>query len=227
MPLTTTHSVEDAIRSRHSVRAFLDKPVAPEQIRKLLDVARLAPSGVNMQPWQVSVVSGETKRKLEAAMLNQFQAGERGQMQYHYYPKEWVAPYKQRRIETGKRLYAALGIERQEKARQLAQWAANYRGFDAPVVLYFWIDDCLETGSYFDYGMFVENLMLLAVASGLATCPQGALGEYHEIVRETLGYTPDKILIGGMAIGYEDLDHPVNRFRTEREPVEGFTRFFD
>lgn len=223
--MTTT--VSQAIQQRHSTRAFLDRTIEQSVIHRILDTARFAPSGVNMQPWQVSVTTGETKRRLESAMLEKFEAGERGQMQYHYYPQKWIAPYKQRRVETGKRLYGALNIGRQEKEKQLRQWAANYRGFDAPVVLYFWIDDVLETGSYLDYGMFIENIMLLAIEEGLATCPQGALGEYHEIVRQKLDVPKNKILLGGMAIGYKDPDHPVNQYRTEREPVEAFTHFFD
>lgn len=219
-------TVTDAIHARHSTRAFLEKAVAMETIQQILDTARFAPSGVNTQPWQVAVVTGQTKTELQNKMLAQFEAGERGKMQYDYYPKEWVAPFKQRRIETGKKLYGALKIDRSEKEKQLAQWAANYRAFDAPVALYFFIDKHLETGSYFDYGMFVDNIMLLAIEAGLATCPQGALGEYPDIVAEQLGYQ-EQILLGGMAMGYEDTEHPVNQYRTERASVESFTQFFE
>ncbi|WP_319381082.1 nitroreductase [Thiomicrorhabdus sp.] len=220
-------NVYQAITQRHSVRAFLNKPVAQEQIRRILEAARFAPSGVNTQPWQVAVVSGATKQRLQNAMLKKFAAGERGKMDYAYYPNEWKIPYKQRRVETGKQLYGALQIDRKNKAGQKAQWAANYRGFDAPVTLYFFMDDCLQTGSFFDYGMFVENIMLLAQEEGLATCPQGALGEYPDLVRRELGYDRNKLLICGMALGYEDKEHPVNQYRTEREKVDDFTRFFD
>lgn len=220
-------AVHQAIQQRHSVRAFLNRPVEKETIHKILECARWAPSGVNMQPWQVSVLSGESKQRLQQAMLDKFQAGERGKMDYSYYPDEWKAPYKLRRVETGKRLYGSLQIERKDKERQMAQWAVNYRAFDAPVMLLFWLDDCLQTGSYLDYGMFLQNIMLLAIEEGLATCPQGALGEYPEIARKELGYGDDKILLGGMALGYEDSSHPVNQYRTDREPVEIFTRFFE
>lgn len=221
-----TQTVSDAIQARHASRAFLDKAVDEQQIYQILDLARRAPSGVNTQPWQVSVVSGHTKQTLETQMLTQFNAGRRGKMQYQYYPKTWVPPYKQRRVETGKKLYGALNIAREDKEKQRQQWAANYRGFDAPLVLFFWMDNVLETGSYLDYGMFLQNIMLLATEHGLATCPQGALGEYPDIVRQALEVPADKILIGGMAIGYEDTSHPVNQYRTEREPVENFTRFY-
>lgn len=220
-------SVSQAIEQRHSVRAFLEQPVEKTTIQRILDKARFAPSGVNTQPWQVAVVSGETKRRLQNAMQDRFAAGERGQMDYAYYPDEWHPPYKQRRVATGKQLYSALKIERGDKAGQAAQWAANYRSFDAPIALYFFMDRNMQNGSFFDYGMFVQNIMLLAIEEGLATCPQGALGEYPDIVREQLGYSEDKLLLGGMALGYEDKNHPVNQYRTEREPVEAFTQFFD
>ncbi|WP_371811879.1 nitroreductase [Thiomicrorhabdus sp. 6S3-12] len=220
-------SVSQAITQRHSVRAFLDQPVDNAIVQRILDAARYAPSGVNTQPWQVAVVSGETKLRLQNAMLDKFSAGERGKMDYAYYPDEWKGAYKLRRVQTGKQLYGALKIERHDKAGQMAQWAANYRSFDAPVALYFFMDKNLQTGSFFDYGMFVQNIMLLALEEGLGTCPQGALGEYPDIIREQLGYGDDKLLLGGMALGYENTDHPVNQYRTEREPVEAFTRYFE
>lgn len=220
-------SVSDAIEQRHSVRAFLPKTVPMETVHAILDKARLAPSGVNIQPWQVAVVSGNTKIELQNKMLAAFENRETEAMDYQYYPKNWEAPFKQRRVETGKQLYAALKIEREDKSARLAQWAANYRSFDAPISLFFFIDASLETGSYFDYGMFVENIMLLAIEHGLATCPQGALGEFPSIVKSTLGYDDNNLLLGGMALGYEDTTHPVNQYRTGREAMESFTRFFD
>jgi len=220
-------TVTQAIRQRHSTRAFLDRPVELSTIQTILDTARFAPSGVNTQPWQVAVVTDETKQQLQNAFLAEFEAGNRGQMDYGYYPDEWHPPYKQRRVTTGKQLYGALNIERQDKERQKAQWAANYRAFDAPVMLIFLIDQSLNTGSYFDYGMFVQNIMLLAEEAGLATCSQGALGEYPQIIRQQLDYDENKLILGGMAIGYEDTNHPVNQYRTEREAIENFTKFFE
>lgn len=223
MPITVTQ----AIRQRHSTRAFLDRPVDKSTLEQILDSARFAPSGVNTQPWQVAVVTGDAKQRLQQAFLAEFEAGNRGKMDYSYYPDEWHPPYKQRRVATGKQLYSALQIERHDKEGQKAQWAANYRAFDAPVMLLFFMDAHLNTGSYFDYGMFVQNIMLLAEEAGLATCPQGALGEYPDIIRQKLHYPEDKIVLGGMAIGYEDKTHPVNHYRTEREEVSHFVQFFD
>lgn len=219
--------VSQAIQQRHSTRAFLDKPVAITTIEQILEVARFAPSGVNMQPWQVAVVMGETKQQLQNAMQAAFAKGEKEPMDYAYYPSTWINPYKRRRGETGSLLYNALQIDREDKQRRLDQWAANYRAFDAPVMLLFFIDPSLETGSYMDYGMFWQNIMLLAVEQGLATCPQGALAEFPKLIKTTLGYDENLILLGGMALGYEDTQAPVNQYRTPRAEVAEFTQFFN
>jgi nitroreductase len=219
--------VREALRQRKSTRAFLSTPVPPEKIERILDAARHAPSGTNTQPWQVAVVSGARKAELQQRMEAAFRRGERGKMDYQYYPLKWSAPYRERRKACGLLLYSTLEIERTDRARQQNQWAANYRAFDAPVMLLFFMDPVMETGSYFDYGMFYQSIMLCAVAEGLATCPQAALGEYPDIVKTTLGYPDETILICGMALGYEDTSARVNSYRTEREPVAAFTRFFE
>jgi nitroreductase len=124
-------------------------------------------------------------------------------------------------------MYSTLDIKREDKQRQLDQWAANYRAFDAPVMLLFFIDKVMETGSYMDYGMFLQSIMLAAVEKGLGTCPQAALGEFPQIVKSQLGYGDDQVLLGGMALGYPDMSALVNSYRTPREPVGNFTKFFD
>jgi len=148
-------------------------------------------------------------------------------MDYNYYPLEWSEPYKGRRKECGLQMYSTLEIAREDKQRQLDQWAANYRAFDAPAMLFFFIDRVMETGSFFDYGMFFQSVMLEAVSRGLSVCPQAALGEYPQIVREELNYGDDKILIAGMAIGYGDESARVNSYRTSRLEVDEFTRFYE
>jgi len=124
-------------------------------------------------------------------------------------------------------LYSALGIDHKDKQHRMDQWAANYRSFDAPVALYFFLDGRLCTGSFVDFGMFLQSLMLAAVEEGLATCPQAALGEYPDIVKQALGYPEECTLLCGMALGFEDKDALENSYRTPREDVHTFTRFFD
>lgn len=218
--------VSEALQKRHSTRAFLDKPVDPEKIRRILNLARHAPSGANTQPWRVAVVAGNKKREMEQRLEAAFRKGEKARMDYPYYPEEWEDPFKSRRKACGLQLYSTLGITRENKERQMNQWVANYRAFDAPAVLFFFLDPALETGSFMDYGMFLQSIMLAAVEEGLATCPQAALGEYPGIVKKELGYPEEIILVCGMALGYEDVEATVNSYRTPREEVDGFARFF-
>jgi len=174
----------------------------------------------------VAVVSGESKLRLQQRIETEFRQGRRGQMDYSYYPQVWEEPYKSRRQACGFQLYDAVGIKKEDKQERLDQWAANYRGFDAPVMLIFLIDEVLETGSYMDYGMFMQSIMLLAVEEGLATCPQAALGEYPNIVRDELSLPDNVRVLCGMALGYEDQQAAINQYRTPREPLENFITFY-
>ncbi len=217
----------EAIRTRHATRAFLDQPVSHATVEAILDAARWAPSGVNAQPWEVAVVTGETKRRITEAIIAARDAGTPEDPDYSYYPEQWNEPYKSRRKASGLALYQALGIGRDDIEGRKAAWYRNYHFFDAPAGLLFFIDAQLAKGSWVDMGMFLQNVMLAARAHGLATCPQAALAEYPGIVREILAVPADKLLVCGMALGYEDPAAPVNRYRTEREPVTGFTTWHD
>ena len=219
--------VKDALLQRKSTRGFLDKPVSLEKINAILDAARHAPSGANTQPWQVAVVSGNKKQELQKRIESTFREGVKPKMDYQYYPVEWGDPYKARRVACGLQLYKTMEISKEDKQKRLDQWAANYRAFDAPVMLFFFMDGAMETGSFLDYGMFIQSIMLAAVEEGLATCPQAALGEYPQIVKQELGYPDDCILLCGMSLGYEDTNAKINSYRTPREEVKTFTRFFE
>lgn len=220
-------NVIEAITQRHSTRAFLDKEVSIEQINDILEAAKYSPSGANTQPWQVAVISGDTKLNLQQQLEQAFHAGTPSQIRYQYYPVNWKPVFKQRRHQCGLQLYQALNIAREDSESRKAQWAANYRAFDAPIMLLFFIDSSMEAGSFMDYGMFLQSIMLAAMEKGLATCPQAALAEYPDIVSSTLGYSDDQIVLCGIALGYEDKHAPVNNYRTPREPVSSFTRYFD
>ena len=218
--------VLEALKTRKSVRAYLDKDVEKNIILKILNAARYTPSGVNTQPWQVAVVSGEKKQFLERKIQNAFLSGQAANMDYDYYPSSWFTPYKERRYAVGMQLYKAIDIDKGDAERRREQWARNYSAFGAPAVLFIFMDRGLGTGSYIDCGMFIQSLMLGAVSEGLATCPEAALAEYPDIVRESLGYSRESLLLCGLALGYEDVSDPVNSFRTHREELESFVRFF-
>lgn len=219
--------VLDALRARKSVRAFLNKPVSHQQINTLLDAARWAPSGTNTQPWQVAVVMGDKKAQIQQALENAFRAGQPSLKDYPYYPSEWIDPFITRRRVCGQQLYSALHIARDDKAKRLEQWIANYRAFEAPVMLFFFMHKIMERGSYLDYGMFLQSIMLAAVDQGLATCAQAALAEYPELIRRELGYSDDYVLVCGMALGHEDTAAAVNQYRTGREALDHFVSYYN
>lgn len=224
MPAEYPSSVDDAITSRYSVRRFLDEPVPKELVAHLLEVARWAPSGTNTQPWKVYAISGEPRRAMSAEILASYEAhGDGTDREYDYYPTQWFEPYLGRRRACGWGMYGSVGITRDMKKEMAAQTARNYLFFDAPVGLLFGIDKRLNVGSWMDMGMFLQNIMISARGQGLHTCAQASLANYPEIVRRYLPFEEHEVVVCGMALGYRDPDAPENNWRTERDPVEGFT----
>jgi nitroreductase len=227
----TTAAVDAAIASRRSIRAFLPTPVPRSTIEDILAVASRAPSGVNTQPWKVTVLAGEAKtalsRRILAAHDAQAESGSTGADigEYDYYPTEWVSPYIERRRRVGWDLYGLLGIAKGDKPRMHAQHGRNYTFFDAPVGMIFTIDRILRQGSWLDYGMFLENVMIAARGRGLDTCPQAAFIGFHKVIAEHLALPPGEMVVCGMALGWADPSAPENRLVTEREPVSAFARF--
>lgn len=216
-----------AMKARKSTRAFLNRPVEDEKIRAILDAARWAPSGVNMQPWRVAVVRGNTMHRISEAVLAAREAGQEEEPDYQYYPSEWFEPYKSRRRATGLALYGALNIARDDNQRRINAWNNNYRFFGAPIGLLVFLDQRLSKGSWIDIGMFLQNLMLAAENEGLATCPQASLAEFPGIIRDILDIEDEMALVCGLSLGYPDPKAPVNAYRTTREPVEAFTTWYD
>jgi nitroreductase len=219
-------TVIDSLKKRKSVRAFLKKEVEIEKINTILESAILCPSGVNMQPFEVYVVSGDKKLQIENKMLEAFDNNQKEKMDYQYYPLEWIEPFKSRRKELGLLLYSTLGITKDDKEKQINQWKSNYKAFGAPTVIYFFMDSSLDKGSYIDYGIFLQSIMLVATQLGLATCPMASLAEFPTIVKNELNIPKDKILVCGIAIGYEDEIAIINSFKSQRIKLEEFTKFY-
>jgi LAO/AO transport system ATPase len=219
-------AVDGAITSRRAVRRFLPAPVARETVEAILAVASRAPSGTNTQPWKVHVVAGGAKAALSAAILDALRDEPGAHVEeYAYYPSEWVEPYRSRRRAIGTGLYGLLGIAKGDTARMRAQFARNYVFFDAPVGLVFTIDRRLERGSWLDYGMFLQSVMVAARARGLDTCPQQAFARFHRVIGRELALPPGEMVVVGMALGHADPDAPENRLATTREPVAAFAAF--
>jgi nitroreductase len=226
----TQAAVDAAITSRRSIRAFLDKPVERDEIARILDVAARAPSGTNTQPWKVYVLTGAARERLSKAILAVNADPEQARQhteEYAYYPREWVAPYVDRRRKVGWDLYGLLGLGRDNKAGMAAQHARNYAFFDAPVGLIFTIDRIMAQGSWLDYGMFLQNIMVAARGRGLDTCPQAAFTQYHRVIAAQLGLAENEMVVCGMALGWADPARIENTLVTEREPSHRFARFMD
>jgi nitroreductase len=218
--------VDDAITSRRSIRRFLPTAVPAETVEAILDVAARAPSWTNMQPWRGYVVAGTAKQALVEAVQAAFDAGEKGHAQeVQYYPDAFFEPYLGRRRAVGWDLYGRLGIVRGEAAKMRAQHRRNFQFFDAPVGMIFTIDRRLATGSWLDYGMFLENVMVAARGRGLDTCAQAAWSHYHRAIRPVLGLADEETVVCGMALGYADPDAAENGLVTDRAPARSFMRF--
>lgn len=216
-----------AIRGRRSIRRFLNTPVDRSTILRLLDLAACAPSGVNTQPWQVHVLTGAKLTEICAALQAEYeQPTFEHKGEYDYYPAEWTEPYLSRRRATGFALYGLLQIDKRDTAAMRAQWARNYRFFDAPVGLIFTLDRGLGRGSLIDYGCFLQTLMLAARAEGLDTCVQAAFCEYHPLLHHLLDIPDSQLIVGGMALGHADPVAVENTLRTPRRSAGEFTRFY-
>jgi len=227
-------SVDAAITSRMSARAFLPQAVPRATLEHILQVASRAPSGTNTQPWKVYVLQGASRDALVDKVCAAHDAlradpslAAQYREEYDYYPDKWVSPYIDRRRENGWGLYGLLGIGKGDKDRMHAQQQRNFRFFDAPVGLMFTLDRVMGRGSLVDYGMFMQNIMVAARGHGLHTCPQAAWNGFASIVMPHIGAGADEMLVCGMSLGYADPADPVNGFHTPREPVAQFTRWLE
>ena len=223
-------AVDQAITTRRSIRAYLPTPVPRQTIEEILAVASRAPSGTNTQPWKVYVLTGAARERLSARICAAHDdPAQRSQHteEYAYYPTEWRSPYVDRRRKVGWDLYSLLGIAKTDKARMHSQHARNYTFFDAPVGLIFTIDRVMQQGSWLDYGMFLQSIMVAARARGLDTCPQAAFTQFHRLISEELQLPAEEMVVCGMALGHADPKAIENTLVTEREPVAGFARFME
>ncbi len=220
--------VEEAILTRRSVRAYSGRPVARALIERLLELAGRAPSGNNIQPWRVHILTGRRLKALSEAMQKAFLEEEPGHgREYDYYTETLFEPYLGRRRACGWGLYGLLGIARGDYAASRAYHARNYDFFGAPVGLVFTIDRRLAVGSWLDYGMFLQTLMLAARGFGLHTCPQASTANYPKILRAHLAIGEEEIVVCGMALGYALSEERINGFQPQRVPVADFASFLE
>jgi nitroreductase len=216
--------VIDAVVNRHSVRHFLSTPVPLNVVRAIMSAASRAPSGTNFQPWHVHVVTGATRANLSRAVTQAAEAGERS-AEYTYAPAPVMEPYLSRRRKVGYDLYKLYGIAHEDFAARKKAMLRNFEFFGAPVGLFFTMEKCLLHGSWLDCGMFMQNVMIVARAHGLETCPQQAWCEYGRIVHEQLDIPDTHIVLSGMALGHPDRDAPANTLISDRVRIDEFAVF--
>jgi nitroreductase len=197
-----SETVDDVIKRRFANRAFTDHPVSRRTVEEILEVARFAPSGANIQPWRVYVLAGKQKKAVSRDLLQAHdEARDQHVSEYRYYASELPEPYLSRRDQFGRLFYGSLGIAQTDLVARASQTSKNYDFFGAPVGLIIAIDRRLEIGSWLDLGMFVQNVMIAAGARGLQTCPQETFSKYHAVLRKHLPIPDDEMVVCGMSIG--------------------------
>jgi nitroreductase len=221
------NAVDSVIRGRTAVRCFLDRPVEKELVVDILEIARTAPSNSNTQPWRAYAVAGGAKQALSEALRDAHaNRPDHYTACYKHFPDVLGEQFLSRQNSYAAEYYACLGIDRSDLAGRAVQTGNNFRFFGAPVGFIFTIDSALERGSWLDYGMFLQNIMVAAKARGLDTCPQISFVKYHDIIRKHLSIPLNDTVVCGMSMGYADMSAQVNSLRLPREPVETFTSFF-
>lgn len=212
--------VKDAIVARRSVRGYLDREVEPALLKDLALRAARAATGGNIQPWHVDIVHGESMARLKTLMAGKLERRETETPGYDIYPKEMDDRYRKRTFAIGEEMYGRLGIPREDRKARAMWFARNFQFFGAPAAYFVTVDRRMGPPQWADLGMYLQNLMLLAVEAGLATCPQECWAVYPNTIEAFLGTPSERMLFCGVAMGYEDVNDPANQTRSTRAPEE-------
>jgi len=208
----------DAIRARRSVRGYLDKAIPQNVLDRVFELAQLAPSNCNVQPWKVYVATGALRDRLRARMVHNVSNNIPPNPDYEY-RGDFVDEYRRRQVECAVALYSQMGIERSDREGRLRAVLRNYEFFDAPYIAFIGMDPAFGTTVAIDVGMYAQNLMLAMVAHGIHSCPMGTMRDYPDLVREAFEIEDGTKILFGMAFGYEDPSVPANRTRTTRDDI--------
>ena len=218
-------TVTEALQRRISTRAFLPTPLPESLLREILDVARWAPSGGNLQPWKVIVVAGSARDSIVALANNRGAQAPDESSDHPVYPPNLWEPYRTRRFKVGEDMYALLGISRADRTARLARFARNYELFGAPVGMFFIIDERMGHGQWAHLGMFMQSIALAALERGVSSCMQEAWASLRGTLKSHFALPAHEMVYCGMALGYADPSAAVNSLRSERAPVEDFAEF--
>jgi len=221
-------SVRETLLARRAVRSFAPAPVERDVIRELLETAARAPSGGNLQPWKVHVLTGDSLLALKREAENNFSFdAPREKPEHHVYPPDLGDPYRARRRDLGEQMYKVLGVRKDDREGKIGQLKRNFEFFGAPVGLFFVLDKNMEPIQWTDLGFFIQSICLLATEMGLGTCPQGFWVTLPETVRDIVGLEDHEMVVCGMALGYVDETADINHFRSERAKLDEIVRFHD
>jgi nitroreductase len=208
-------NVSDAVAARKSVRAFTEQKLDTKLILSLLEKAARAPSGGNLQPWRIYVINDESFARFQQHLATKTETEEPA---YDIYPASLSEPYRTSRFKVGEDMYALLGISREDRGGRIRRLMENYKFFGAPAAIFCFVDHQMGKPQWSDLGMFLQTFMLLATEAGLATCAQEIWATRPATVAEFVGAPEELGIFCGMAIGYEDVNAPVNKLVSEREP---------
>jgi len=222
--------IVEAIVQRKSIRAFKPDAVPQQILKEIMELALRAPSWANTQPWEFAIVGGVKLEEIKRAYIERAEELPNPDLGF---PREFPEPFDTRRRAVGRRLFEILGISREDREKRRWWQLQGLRLFEAPNVIYIYIDrsfysqgDSLNVWPIFDCGLIAENIMLLATKFGLGSVPEIQAVAYPDVLREILDLPDSKLIVLGIAIGYPDWDHPVNQFRSEREPLEHVTKWY-
>ncbi len=226
-PVTANDPFAQLARERRSTRAFLPTPVSDDTVLELLRLARLAPSGANLQPGHFCVLRNAARQRLTERLVHAWKTGQQETEDYSYFPQPMPMALKRRQVASAQALYGALGVAREDRAGRDAHFERNFHFFDAPVALVVTMEHAFGSGGYMDLGMALYGLMLAAQSQGLATCAIGALASYPSLIRQTLGLGDHVHIVCGLALGHANPDAAVNQTRTCRCEPEEYVRYLD
>lgn len=223
---TDVETLDHLLTERRSVRGFRPDPVPADMLRRVFTMAQQAPSNCNVQPWVVHVVSGDAAKRVSDRLVERAASGAPPRPDLPLtgaYPGE----YRTRQIGAAKALFAATGVAREDVDARFTSFIRNFRFFDAPHAAFLFMPRWAGIREAADCGIYAQSLMLALTAHGLASCAQGSLSHYADVVHEELGVDDDMLLLFGLAFGFEDESHPANSARTDRVPLESSIRFHD
>lgn len=217
-------SVIEALYARHSARGYLDKEIPADVLNRLFEVAQMAPSNCNVQPWKVYVATGALKDRLRQQMVENTVNRLEPNPDYPY-RGTFEGEYRKRQVDCAVELYNNMGIERDDKEGRMRAIVRNFEFFDAPYIAFLGMNPAFGTTVALDVGMYAQSLMLAMVSFGLQSCPMGTMRNYPDLIRDAFDIQDETKILFGLSFGYEDNTVPANKTRTAREPISASVQF--